>query len=683
MEPEIIISTNNLSIKQVVLFANKKVGFFIGDKTIARVNEYRNNLAIKLKENKNKFDIKNFVYNDNGKDLKNSLSILSPLLPNKIKENSNEEIKINQEQIKNKDQLPQTKPSNNNSNNSNNNDNNNSNNNNNNNNNYSYLNYLNDNNQNNNFKINLNENLIIQNSSIVSNDYIPDKVLRASLLIQLNLLSSGTSGISLLTLDSLIKRLKEDNLPLVIDNCSNGNSDSISLSQASLPLIGKSISLPNGKIPKVIPYPFLSGGCSNDIDFNGDNNQTQCSSSSSDNNNDDGDDLINSLKENEQLSILETNSLINGNCITLASGALTLNDVSCFLNALDTSASFAMEAFRVNLNSLNSVVSKVHNQNGQVQCSNNFQNILNFSKLWSSSDNQNNDINNNNQTNDSNNSGNQTPNLLKDKKCNLIDPMSFRNVSQIHGAAYTSFDWCYGIFEKEMNLCVDNPLIQSNEDNGLPYTNGNIDSGLLSLSMDTLRLSLCRCIQTQAQRISKLPWNEFNNFQNFNSSGSVGSKQHTIEQQKNYHYQILNLCKIASSIVSTIQQLSQPVLTQQSGMQLCEGYEDTSSQAPLSIKNTKQLIEQGWKLITIEIIISIYCIKQRNISVGSIGFGLRSLFNSIQPLLPWSTSPPILRSPPMDIDQTSSSFISTPLTPSQILDTRSIQEIIKNYICDN
>ncbi|KAM9955952.1 hypothetical protein ACTFIW_002160 [Dictyostelium discoideum] len=680
MEPEIIISTNNLSIKQVVLFANKKVGFFIGDKTIARVNEYRNNLVIKLKENKNKFDIKNYVYNDNGKDLKNSLSISSPLLPIKIKENSNEENKINQEQIKNQDQIPQPKPSNSiDSNNNNNNYNNN----------YNYLNYLNDNNnQNNNFKINLNENLIIQNSSIVSNDYIPDKVLRASLLIQLNLLSSGTSGVSLLTLDSLIKRLKEDNLPLVIDNCSNGNSDSISLSQASLPLIGKSISLPNGKIPKVIPYPFLSGGCSNDMDFNGDNNQTPCGSSSSDNNINDGDDLINSLKENEQLSILETNSLINGNCITLASGALTLNDVSCFLNALDTSASFAMEAFRVNLNSLNSVVSKVHNQNGQVQCSNNFQNILNFSKLWSSSDNQNNDNNNNNnnQTNDSNNSnnsGNQTPNLLKDKKCNLIDPMSFRNVSQIHGAAYSSFDWCYGIFEKEMNLCVDNPLIQSNEDNGLPYTNGNIDSGLLSLSMDTLRLSLCRCIQTQAQRISKLPWSEFNNFQNFNSSGSVGSKQHTIEQQKNYHYQILNLCKIASSIVSTIQQLSQPVLTQQSGMQLCEGFEDTSSQAPLSIKNTKQLIEQGWKLITIEIIISIYCIKQRNISVGSIGFGLRSLFNSIQPLLPWSTSPPILRSPPMDTDQTSSSFISTPLTPSQILDTRSIQEIIKNYICDN
>ncbi|EGC31673.1 hypothetical protein DICPUDRAFT_92739, partial [Dictyostelium purpureum] len=483
MEPEILISSSNLSIKQVILFANKKIGFYINEKTTERIKEYRKNLIEKWCENCNnkQFDIKKFLYNENIN--LNQYNEANGEVNEEAGGENSDEMRVSNELSSNNDSSQQQHE------------------------NLKLFQQFSNNPQSGSVLMpnHLNENIIIENSSVVSNSYLPDRLIRAALLIQLNLLFSGTSGVSLRTLDILVRRLKEDNLPLVLDNCPLGVSDSIPLSQASLGLFGKSIPLPNGKIPQV---PMISDSYYGIINYSNNNSSSdnsnsssyndygdECSTSSKENNNNDIDidNLINSNSMNtssnsslknsqnnnstdiinnskyliDQLIFQESNSLINSNCITLASGSLLLHDISCFLNALDTSASFSLEAFRSNLSSLNSIVSKVHNHSGQVQCSNNFQNILNFSKLWEQVE--------------------ETPYIQ--------DPLSFRCVSQIHGASYSAFEWCYGIFEKEINLSVDNPLVLTSENNGMPIPNGNSDTGLLSLSIDTLRQSISRCIQ--------------------------------------------------------------------------------------------------------------------------------------------------------------------------------------------
>ncbi|KAF2070675.1 hypothetical protein CYY_008001 [Polysphondylium violaceum] len=577
MDHEIILSSNNLTIKQVSLFASKKIKFTISEKAIDKIKEKRNIIIERLGENQSwpstkaeQANEKSNINNNNSSSNSNSSTSSKSGSNSGEKESTSTDVIMNQQGTL----IPI-----------------------------------------------LHEQLLINNSSVIGNQYLSDKVTRAALLIQLNLFCSGNSGVALDVVIWLAKRLNEDNLPLAIDGCSLGVSDQVALAQMSLPLIGKTIPLPNGnqppieseninKVPSLFPPPSSSPS------------SDQGSSSGSTNNNNTTTTTTN-IKERSQtsiqLSMKESLSLINSNSITLAQGAILLNDINTLMGGLDVSACFALEAFRGNLNSINSIVAKVHNQTGQVQCNNNLQNIMNFSKLWDHSESR-----------------------------FHQDPLSFRCISQIHGAAYSAYDWCHNIYEKEINLSVDNPLISS-EDYNL-YSNGNIDTSLLALSMDTLRSALCKCLKISGERLIKLPWKPFGNI-----------PPSTNANHFNNHSLIVNLCKLAASSIGKCCQLASPTLNLYGGYQLDEGFEDTAPSTPLSIENTKLLLEEGWKIITIEIIISIFCIKQREISSSSLGFGLRSLYNNIIPLIPLNQS------------------VDNPI----VFDTRKIESLIKTHISDN
>jgi len=565
-------------IKQVSLFANKKIKFTISEKAIDKIKEKRNIIIERLGENQSWPSTKseNKRNNEkqsslNSKNNNNSNSNINNSNGNNKKDKeSNSDVIINQQGT----QIPIVC-----------------------------------------------EQLLINNSSVIGNQYISDKVTRAALLIQLNLFCSGTSGIAIETMVALAKRLNEDNLPLAIDNCSLGVSDQVALAQMSLPLIGKSIPLPNGSEP-----PLDSDNINKSTSlFPPPQPQSDQGSSSNGNNSNNNNNNNNNLNQNirshtsVQLSMKESLSLINSNSITLAQGAILLIEINTLMGGLDVAACFSLEAFRGNLNSINSIVAKVHNQTGQVQCNNNLQNIMNFSKLWDHSESR-----------------------------FHQDPLSFRCISQIHGAAYSAYDWCHNIFEKEINLSVDNPLISS-EDYNL-YSNGNLDTSLLSLSMDTLRSALCKCLKISGERLIKLPWKPFGNI-----------PPSTNINHFNNHSLMVNLCKLAASSITKCCQLASPTLNLYCGSQLDEGFEDTAPCTPLSIENTKLLLEEGWKIISIEIIISIFCIKQREISSSSLGFGLRSLYNNIIPLIPLNQS------------------IENPI----VFDTRKIETLIKTHISDN
>ncbi|KYQ90968.1 hypothetical protein DLAC_07852 [Tieghemostelium lacteum] len=431
--------------------------------------------------------------------------------------------------------------------------------------------------------------LLTAHSTVMTNSYVPDQVVRASLLIQLNLFCSGTSGISIETFNKLIARLQDDNLPLSVDNCSVGASDIVSLSQMSLNLFNKSIPLPNGQELQV---PKLR----------------------------DSDKLENVVEPQPfKLQPKEGLSLMNSNSLTLAQGVLLLYEIQGFLKALDLVAAFSLEGFRANLTSINQNVYQIHNQAGQVQSANNINSLLSFSKLWS----------------------------IQEEARFVQDPLSFRCITQIHGAAYSSYDWCSGIYEKEVNLPVDNPLVSLEDQN--VYSHGNMENTLLALSMDTLRSALCKCIRTSGERIHKLHWPQFSGLSTGLSQGN-GMASGGV--------QFLNLSHLASSSISHCGYLSNPTLNQYQG-QLADGVEDVAGMAPLSISCTKKLLDDGWKVLTIELIIAIWAINYRNIPVTSIGFGLRSLHNLVLPLLPIGKE------------------------GEKVFDTRPIESILRDYISDN
>ena len=84
----------------------------------------------------------------------------------------------------------------------------------------------------------------------------------------------------------------------------------------------------------------------------------------------------------------------------------------------------------------------------------------------------------------------------------LQDPLSFRSITQIHGAAYEAWDWARGQFEAEINAAADNPLVDLAS--GELVTSSSMVSLLPALSMDALRQALAKVAIQSMERALKL-----------------------------------------------------------------------------------------------------------------------------------------------------------------------------------
>ena len=125
----------------------------------------------------------------------------------------------------------------------------------------------------------------------------------------------------------------------------------------------------------------------------------------------------------------ESVSLIDNNSFALGCGALVLTEIERLLGAFDLAAATALEGFRGGTTS--------HTENaagraapGQGRCRKNLLTALAGSRLHQ-----------------------------PDQGRFLQDPLSFRSITQIHGAAYEAWDWARRQFEGEINAAADNPLV--------------------------------------------------------------------------------------------------------------------------------------------------------------------------------------------------------------------------------
>ena len=84
----------------------------------------------------------------------------------------------------------------------------------------------------------------------------------------------------------------------------------------------------------------------------------------------------------------------------------------------------------------------------------------------------------------------------------LQDPLSFRGITQVQGAAYEVLAWATAQVETEMNAATDNPLVDL--DGGRLLTSASMISVLPPLALDTLRQALAKVAVTSHERSLKL-----------------------------------------------------------------------------------------------------------------------------------------------------------------------------------
>ncbi len=295
------------------------------------------------------------------------------------------------------------------------------------------------------------------------------------------------------------------------------------------------------------------------------------------------------------LAAKEAVSLLNSNSLMLGEAALALAQVRALLDAATLAGALSLEGFRGNPRSWSEKVDIARGQPGQIRVGRALREALAESRLWQ-----------------------------EGEARFLQDPLSFRCIPQIHGAAEAAYDFAHAIFETELSAACDNPLIDA--DTGAFISHGNMETTACCLAMDTLRQALAKVIEASGQRIHKIQWPGFTGLPTSLAvePGAIGGVQ------------FLNFGHLAGANVGAVRQAAYPALLNYSG-QLDDGVEDVAGNAPQSVAETVRALVPAWNVITLEAACAVWAIHRRGLPIESLGRGLRPLAEQILAMLPIGT----------------------------------------------
>jgi histidine ammonia-lyase len=288
----------------------------------------------------------------------------------------------------------------------------------------------------------------------------------------------------------------------------------------------------------------------------------------------------------------EAVSLINSNAISLAIGAEQLVETEQLLATFDLAAAIALEGFRGNPWAVSEQANASHRRTGQTRSAMAMRNILAKSDLWQTG----------------------VPRFLQ-------DPLSFRCASQVHGAAREVYSRALEVWTVELNTVHDNPIIDV--DTASAISNGNMDTTGMTQAIDSLRQALAKICDLSGERLHKQQWPAFSGLPaGLSEEGSaLGGVQ------------FLNLGHIAASLIASTKIWASPHLLISVG-QVADGVEDTAGYALHSVHDLNRLVDAAWKIVTVELIISVWAILRRRLEIQSLGERVRLVVERLQPMLP-------------------------------------------------
>ena len=298
------------------------------------------------------------------------------------------------------------------------------------------------------------------------------------------------------------------------------------------------------------------------------------------------------LLEGRELGPKEAMSLLNSNSLTLGHGALALLGARRLLGAMDLAAALSLEGLRGNPGAWSAAVEIAHPQPGHRAAGHHLRSLLEGSRLWHAGE----------------------PRFLQ-------DPLSFRCVPQIHGAVYAALDWAGGIWQTELNAVVDNPVIDL--DARRPVSHGSMESTLLTLTLDAVRLGIAKALQAGNERVHKLQWPQFSGLP-VGLAGRAGATGGV---------QFLNIAHIATAKLAAATQAAQPVTTLYRG-QICDGVEDVAGLAPIAVTEVERQLDAAWVAAAIEAVVAVWAIRRRGLDPAGLGSGIGPVVAALAPLLP-------------------------------------------------
>ncbi|MEM9653952.1 MAG: aromatic amino acid lyase [Actinomycetota bacterium] len=288
-------------------------------------------------------------------------------------------------------------------------------------------------------------------------------------------------------------------------------------------------------------------------------------------------------------------AFINSNAVSLASGAFRLADLALVMDLFDIAATTTFEGFRANLGAIGEPVNAVHHRGHQRSVAERLRAMLDGSLLWEAGQ----------------------ARLLQ-------DPLSFRNVTQIHGALRESSDRVVTVWNEELNSVAVNPIVHDGEPTFSSH--GNMDTTRITLAVDSCRQAVAKAADVSGERIHKLQWPNFSGL----PVGLAG------EESPAGGVQFLNLGHIAASLITSVKIWAQPHLLHSVG-QVADGVEDTASHALHAVHDLERQLTACLTVVATEIAVAVWAIDRRGLTPSDLGAVPRRVFETVRPHLPIGT----------------------------------------------
>ena len=252
-------------------------------------------------------------------------------------------------------------------------------------------------------------------------------------------------------------------------------------------------------------------------------------------------------------------ALANHSCFSASISAFVVDEANHLFNCLQSGAAMTMEAMNANLSPISETVMSVSQHQSHVKTAAHLREIL---------------------------AGSGLNNSRVAKK--IQDPLSIRNIVQVHGSFFTALSAARSAVNAELNSVSDNPIVDFK--NRCMVSTGGYLSTELTLCLESIARALDMVITTLLARLSKLTSERYSGLPMFLASPAANSNG------------FAPVMKIVESLVSRIKRCLTPVSIWPSVN--ADGVEDVLSNSFERAQSLLEALNYCRQLVSIEMIMA-------------------------------------------------------------------------------
>jgi histidine ammonia-lyase len=303
------------------------------------------------------------------------------------------------------------------------------------------------------------------------------------------------------------------------------------------------------------------------------------------------------LADNEGLA------LINNNAFSTAWAAVAELAAEQLLGEAEVAAALDLEAFAANLSILHPVVTEVRPHPGTVAAIRRLRALLAGSSL-----------------------------LEPGNARNLQDPLTFRSIPQILGAAGDALGYARTTIETELNSAQGNPAVVLAERRIVSV--GNLDIVPVAAALDFARIALATVVTCAAERAVKLLQSPLSGL-----PAGLAAEADTGEDA------LAEFAGAAQAIAAEARTLAHPVSFEVVSSSKAEGIEDRTTMAPLSARRLAEMADLAARVVSLELLVAAQAIDLRQ--PASLGEGTGRALRLVRELADFTTRGD---APPADLE---------------------------------